>query len=164
MKKSLWMISLLWILILSWCGGSNVVEYNDSFVEIVKECTDATQELFRNFNAESVTVDSIAQSIQDNITICQWAQKKASKMWNYEKDSSLKDGVIALLTSEVDYLQKFASTEPYWNIDNLTEEDKDAYNSVVSELKVLETELNQNITNLQDIQDAFATKHWLKLE
>ena len=164
MKKSLWMISLLWILILSWCWSSNVVEYNDSFVELVKECTDANQILFQNFNAESVTIDSISQSIQDNINICQWAQKKAEKIWDFEKDSSLKDATVALLMSEVDYLQKFASSEPYWNTDNLTDEDKDAYNWIVSDLNESQTLLNQQFTNLQDVQEAFATKHWLRLE
>ena len=164
MKKSLWILSLLWILVLSGCGGSSVVEYNDSLVEIVKECTDANQTLFQNFNAELATVDSISQSIQENIAACQWAQKKAEKIWDYEKDSSLKDAVINLLTSEVIYLQKFASSEPYWNIDNLTDEDKEAYNWIVSDLNETQAALNQQFTNSQDVQEAFATKHWLKLE
>lgn len=164
MKKSLWILSLLWILVLSWCGTSNVVEYNDSLVEIVKECTDANQTLFQNFNAEWATVDSISQSLQDNITMCQWAKEKAAKIWNYEKDNSLKDAVIALLTSEVEYLQKFASTKTYRNIDNLTDEDKDAYNWIVSELNEYQTILNQQFTDLQDVQEAFATKHKLALE
>ena len=90
MKKSLWLISLLWILILSWCWSSNnVVEYNDSFVSLVKECTDANQALYQNFNAEWSTIDSITQTLQDNINICQNAQEKASKMRDYDKDSSL---------------------------------------------------------------------------
>lgn len=164
MKKSFWILSLLWILVLSWCGSSNVVEYNDSFVEIVKECTDANQTLFQNFNAEQATIDSIEQSIQENISICKWAQEKAVKIWNYEKDSSLKDAVVELLTSEVEYLQKFASTKPYRNIDNLSDEDKEAYNWITSELNELQTVLNQQFTSLQDVQEAFATKHWLKLE
>ncbi len=164
MKKSLWILSLLWVLVLSWCGGSNVVEYNDKFVVVVKECTDANQTLFQNFNADGATLDSIEQSIQDNITICEWAHEKAEKIWDYEKDSSLKDAVVSLLENEVLYLRKFAATKPYRNIDNLTDEDKDAYNWIVSELNELQTTLNQQFTNLQDIQEAFATKHWLKLE
>ena len=164
MKKSLWILSLLWVLILSWCGSTNVVEYNDSFVEIVKECTDANQTLFQNFNADWATLDSIEQSIQDNIIICQWAQEKAEKMWNYEKDSSLKNAVIDLLTKEVDYLKKFASTKAYWNTENLTDEDKDAYNWVASDLKESQNALNQQFADLQDVQEAFATKHWLALE
>ena len=89
MKKVFWLVSLLWVLILSWCWSStNVIEYNDSFVALVKECTDANQALYQNFNAEWSTIDSIIQTLQDNINICQNAQEKASKMWDYDKDSS----------------------------------------------------------------------------
>ena len=95
MKKSLWLLSLLWILILSGCGSSiDVVEYNDSFVSLVKECTDANQALFQTFNTDWSTIDSIAQSLQENISICQNSQAKASDMWDYDKDSSLKDAVL----------------------------------------------------------------------
>jgi hypothetical protein len=48
-----------------------VVEYNDDFVALVKECTDASQELYKNYNAELVTIDSIEQSVRDTIIICQ---------------------------------------------------------------------------------------------
>ena len=165
MKKSLWLLSLLWILILSWCGSStNVVEYNDSFVELVRECTDGNQALFQTYNANSATLDSISQSLQDNISICQNAQAKASQMWDYEKDSSLKDAVINLLTTEVNYLQKFSETSRYRNIDNLTEEDKIAYNWIVTELNEVQNYLNKQFTNLQDTQEVFAAKHGLNLE
>jgi len=82
MKKVLWLISLLWIIILSWCWSSkNVVEYNDSFVALVKECTDANQSLYQTFNAEWSTIESISQSLQENIELCKNSQSKASKMW-----------------------------------------------------------------------------------
>ena len=77
MKKTLWLIALLWVLILSWCWDStNVVEYNDNFVVIVKECTDANQSLFKTFNTDWSSLDSIAQSLQENISICQKYHKK----------------------------------------------------------------------------------------
>lgn len=165
MKKSLWLLSLLWILILSWCGGSkNVVEYNDSFVSLVKECTDANQALYQNFNAEWANIDTIAQYLQENISICQNTQSKASQMWDFDKDSSLKDAVVSLLTMEVEYLQKFSETSRYWNIDNLSDEDKAAYDWIVSDLNQSQVLLNQQFTNLQDVQEAFAAKHGLKLE
>lgn len=165
MKKTFWLISLLWILVLSWCWSSlDVVEYNDNFVALVKECTDANQTLFQNFNAEWASIDSITQALQNNIVICQNTQAEASKVWDYDGDSSLKDWVVNLLALEVDYLQKFASTSRYRNIDNLTEEDKEAYNWVVSDLNQSQSSLNQWFINLQDIQEAFAVKHHLKLE
>jgi len=165
MKKSLWLISLLWVLILSGCGWSNnVVEYNDNFVELVKECTDANQTLYQNFNTDWSTIDSIIQTLQENINACQNAQSKASQMWDYEKDSSLKDAVVSLLTMEVEYLQKFSETSRYRNIDNLTDEDKESYNWIVSDLNQSQVSLNRQFTNLQDVQEAFAAKHGLKLE
>ena len=96
--------------------------------------------------------------------ICQNAQEKASKMWDYDKDSSLKDAVVNLLSMEVDYLQKFSETNRYRNMDNLTDEDKEAYNGIVSDLNQAQNLLNQQFTNLQDVQEAFAAKHGLKLE
>lgn len=164
MKKSLWLLSLLGILVLSWCWNSlDVVEYNDSLVEYVKECLDASQSLYQIFNTEWVSVDSISESVQNNITICKAAKEKTEKLGNYENDSSLKDGVENLLSADIDYLQKFAETKPYRNT-NVSEEDKEVYNNIVSELSQSQTVLNQQLTNLQDIQEGFATKHKLKLQ
>ena len=165
MKKSLWLLSLLWILVLSGCGWSNnVVEYNDSFVAIVKECTEANQALFQTFESNTSTLDSIADGVQANIEICSNASKKASELWDYEKDSSLKDAVVDLLSTEVEYLQKFAATNHYRNIDNLSDEDREAYDAVASDLNEAQNLLNQKFVNLQDVQEAFAAKHGLKLE
>ena len=164
MKKSLWLLSLLWILILSGCGWSgNVVEYNDAFVSIVKECTDGNQALFQTFQ-DSSTIDSIVDSLQSNIEICKSDKAKALELWNYEKDSSLKDAVVNLLSMEVIYLEKFWATQRYRNIDNITDDDKLAYDWLVSDLNEAQNSLNQQFTNLQTVQEAFAVKHGLKLE
>ena len=78
MKKWFLVLSFLWALILSWCGWSNnLVEYNDTFVTLVKECTNSTQTLFETFEAEWTTLESLSQSLQDSIDICQNSQKKA---------------------------------------------------------------------------------------
>jgi hypothetical protein len=165
MKKSLLILSLSMFLILSGCWkSSNVVEYNDGFVALVKECTDSTQDLFKVYQSNESTLDSISQSLEDCISICDKSREKASKMWDFDKDSSLKDAVVDLLSTEVDYLQKFWSTKTYWNIDNITEEDKVAYESIVNDLYQTEEILNSKFTSLQTTQEAFAAKHGLKLE
>ena len=165
MKKSLWILSLLWVLVLSGCGWtSNVVEYNDTLVSFVKECTDANQELFHTFQTNGTTIDSIAENLQSNIEICNKAKSKASDLWNFDKDSSLKDAVVNLLSMEVIYLEKFWSTQRYRNIDNITAEDKEAYQWLVNDLNEAQNLLNQEFTNLQDAQEAFAAKHGLRLE
>ena len=166
MKKSLVILSLAsFVLLLSGCWKSgNVVEYNDSFVSIVKECTDSTQDLFDVFQADWSTIDLISESLQNSIDICRSAKSKASKMWDYDKDGSLKDAVVDLLWTEVSYLEKFGTTSRYWNIDDITEEDKLAYDSIVSELYQSEEVLNSKFVSLQEVQEAFAAKHGLKLE
>lgn len=165
MKKSLAILPLLALLVLAGCGKSvSVVEYNDSFVAVVKECTDSTQELFNVFQAEDSTIDFIKEALDNSIVICKNAETKAAKLWDFENDSSLRDAVVKLLSTEVDYLQKFWSTSNYRNIDDITDADKVAYNSVVSELYASEESLNNQFIALQDVQEAFATKHGLKLE
>lgn len=165
MKKSLLILSLSALLVLSGCGWSgNVVEYNDSFVSLVKECTDSTQELFNVFQADESTIDSISESLENSINTCKNSESKASKMWDFDKDSSLKDAVVNLLSTEVDYLQKFWSTSHYWNIDNITDEDRAAYDALVTDLYTAEENLNNQFTSLQQTQELFAAKHGLKLE
>ena len=165
MKKSLSILWLFWILVLSGCGGSNnIVEYNDSFVAIVKECTDSTQTLFNTFQADKTTINSISDSLESSIATCENSKAQAITLWDYEKDSSLKDAVVSLLSTEIDYLKKFQTTERYRNIDNLTNEDKIAYDWIVSDLNTTQNSLNNQFTNLQDVQEAFAAKYWLKLE
>lgn len=165
MKKSLIILSLSALLLLSGCWKSNnVVEYNDSFVALVKQCTDSTQDLFKVYQSNDSTLDSISESLDNCIKICENAQERSSKLWDFDKDSSLKDAVVDLLSSEVSYLKKFWTTKRYWNIDNITEEDKVEYDSVVNELYQEEEILNSKFTALQSTQEAFAAKHGLKLE
>lgn len=165
MKKALAILPLFTLLFLSWCWDSvNVVEYNDSFVALVKECTDSTQNLFNVFQSEDVTIDSIKESLEEGITICDNAKSEAIKLWDFEKDSSLKDAVVNLLSTEVEYLQKFWSTSTYWNIDDITDADKVAYNSLVNELYASEESLNAQFSALQTVQEGFAAKHWLTIE
>ena len=165
MKKNLLILSLSALLILSGCGKSgNVVEYNDSFVALVKECTDSTQDLFKVYQSTDSTLDSISESLEDCIKVCENAKEKSSKLWDFDKDSSLKDAVVDLLSTEVEYLTKFSSTSRYWNIDEITEEDKTAYDWIVKDLYESEEVLNSKFTALQTTQEAFAAKHGLKLE
>ena len=165
MKKGIVFLALIWTVILSWCGKSgNIVEYNDSFVALVKECTDSTQTLYNIYQAENSLIDSISQALDDSITICKNSETKAEKLWNYDKDSTLKDAVVDLLSSEVSYLQKFKETSPYRNKENLADEDRVAYDTIKNELTLEQNSLNDKFVSLQTIQEWFANKHGLKLE
>ncbi len=164
MRKCFWLLSTLWVLILSWCGWSmNVIEYNDTFVGLVNECTESATAIYNTFQADW-TIDSIKELVQSSIDICRAGQEKAVNLWDYDKDSILKDEVVKLLSLEAEYMENFLATSVYRNIDDITEEDKTAYDWAVNTLYQAEAALNKQFTNLQDAQEAFAAKHWLNLE
>lgn len=163
--KKVFLLLLFWFLVVSGCKWSmNVVEYNDSLVSIVKECTDANKALFDTFEANEATIDSIVESLNANINVCSLAKEKALQLWDFQKDSTLKDAVVDVLSAEVDYLEKFWSTERYWNMQNKTDEDKMAYEWIVNDLTESQNMLNQQFINLQWVQEAFAAKYNLDLK
>lgn len=166
MKKIYLSLVLFGVTLLAWCGSSDmdVIQYNDSFVDIVKTCTDSTQELFQKFTSDNSTIDTISDSVNSSIEVCNEAKKQSVQLWNFEKDSSLKDAVVNLMDTEVEYLNKFAETSVYWNIDNITEEDKSKYEWLVTELYNIQDNLNLQFVALQEAQELFAARHWLVLE
>lgn len=167
MKKSLFIIWLVWVLALSWCGWqSGLKKYNDSIYNLIKECTDSTQILFEKYEEwdGSVTVESIMQILDEDIAICQKSESKLKELGDYDGDSSLSDAATKLIWLEISYLQKFGATSNYRNIENITEEDKLQYNGIVNELNDLEDELNAQFLVLQQAQESFAAKNKLILD
>lgn len=164
MKKIVLCLSLMWLLVLVGCGSSmTVVEYNDSFVDIVKECTDSTQVLFDIYQTDA-SLEDINNALNDSIATCQKAENSASKLWDFDNDSALKDAVVSLLSTDVKYLETFSKTSPYWNRDDISEEDRTNYKALKNELFDMESDLNNQFSSLQEAQKIFAGKHWLKLE
>ena len=167
MKKSLFVAWLLGVLILSWCGGqSDLKKYNDSIYTSIKECTDSTQTLFENYenSDSSITVESIMQTLEEDISICQKSETKVKGLGDYDGDSSLIDAATKLLWLEISYLEKFWSTNHYWNLETITDEDRLQYNGAVNELNELEDALNAQFLVLQQAQEGFAAKHGLILD
>lgn len=167
MKKSLFVIWLLGILILPWCGWrGDLKKYNDSIYDLVKECTDSTQILFENYEKSdgSVTVDSLIQTLKEDIVICQNSEAKVKELGDYDGDSSLVDAAAKLLSLEISYLEKFWSTSNYWSIDTITDEDRLQYNGIVNELNEMEDALNAQFLVLQQVQEGFAAKNGLNLD
>jgi len=143
----------------------SILEYNDSFVALVKECTDANLDLYENFNTEDwASIEDIETAIQNNINICQKSMETVLKIWDYNNDSSLKDVVVELLELELDYLDKFSRTTNYRDEDNISDEDKLNYDSIVTELNNTKDLLNQKFEEVQNVQNIFAEKYWLELE
>ena len=167
MKKSVFVMWLLGALILSGCGGQgNLKKYNDTIYDLVKECTDSTQTLFEKYEKSdgSETVESIMQILEEDVSICQKSETAIKELGDYDGDTSLIDAATKLLWLEISYLEKFWSTNRYWNIDTITEEDGLQYNGAVNELNELEDALNAQFLVLQQVQEGFAAKHGLNLD
>ncbi len=167
MKKSLFVVWLIGVLILSWCGGQDgLKKYNDSIYTLIKECTDSTQVLFEKYEKsdESETVESIMQILAEDISICQKSEADLKKLGDYDGDASLIDSALKVVWLEIAYLQKFESTNHYWNIETITDEDRLQYNGLVDELNDLEDSLNAQFLVLQQAQESFAAKHKLILD
>lgn len=141
-----------------------VMNYNDKLVSLVSECANANQVLYQQFNADWASIEDITKALQNNIIICQNSIDRTIEIWDYEGDSSLKDVVVELLNMEIDYLDKFSKTTDYRDSDNITDENKEAYNSVITELNDAENSLNQKFEEIQNVQEIFAEKYWFVLE
>ena len=143
----------------------SVWDYNDKLVNTVAKCTDANLDLYEKFNAEDwASIEDIEAVVQNNINICQNSMQTVLKLWDYDNDSSLKDVVVELLEIEVDYLDKFSRTTNYRDEDNISDEDKANYDSIITELNNTNDLLNQKFEEVQDVQEVFAEKYWLELE
>ena len=145
---------------------SNVTEYNDKLVDLVKECTNSTQTLQEKYEKSdgSETVESIKQILEEDILICQKSETKVKELWDYDGDSSLKDAAVELLSIEVKYLQEFSKSSHYRNIDNITDEDRVTYDWIVDNLNQLLVKSIDQFINLQETQKTFAAKHGLILD
>jgi hypothetical protein len=64
-----------------------------------------------------------------------------------------------LLEIEVDYLDKFSRTTNYRDEDNISDEDKANYDSIITELNNTQDLLNQKFEEVQDVQEVFAEKY-----
>lgn len=165
MKKSFAILSLFWIVILSGCWSKSltVQEYNDSLVTYTDECISPTQDLWLNFDINESSVDSVLSSLKDCINTCKSSRDKASDLWKFEWDDSLRAAVETVLDTYVEYLETFAQTSKYRALQEMPAEEKTEYESLSSKISTLLASLEAQTQNLQDIQKVFAEKYWLKL-
>ena len=74
--------------------------------------------------------------------------------------------MITLLQKDIEYYEKLGETVPYLTIpeDELTEEQAELYSDIISEIDVINQELEIANANLVAIQDQFAVDHGYELE
>jgi hypothetical protein len=72
--------------------------------------------------------------------------------------------VLDVIEKEIAYYTKFSEIIPYMGKEEVSEEEKVKYESLLSEIESLDEELNESNNNLMSIQEQFAKKYGYELE
>ena len=140
-----------------------VINYNDTLVELASQCIMSENNIWSTYDDES-PVEDIQAAISNTINECSNAKENINKLWDWEWDSSLKDGVLLIIEKEIAYYAKFSEMLPYLEKEELTEEENSVYESIYAEIQSLDQELAEANDNLINIQEQFAQDHDFELE
>ena len=188
---TLWIILIVWTL--SWCGENKNVDYhnswdltiendssdfiiedisseteaairyNDNLVDIASKCI-TSEDGIRNSYLNGESIDNIKTAINETIKTCSETKNDIISLWDWEWDSSLKDWVIDIIDKYITYYSKFNKLLPYIEQKDITEEENESYETLVTEIEALDDELNEANNNLIYTQAQFASNHWFELE
>lgn len=140
-----------------------VITYNDKLVELASQCIISESDIWNAYDDNSSTED-IQEAISSTIAKCSNISEEINKLWDWEWDSSLKNGVLDVIQKEIAYYTKFSEIIPYIGQGEITEEENSKYESLLSEIETLDKELNESNDNLMTIQEEFAKNHGFQLE
>lgn len=185
--KKFWILYLLWTILifwtLAWCGNKEtntdnwdfvveditwesdaVINYNDTLVDLASRCIMSEDNIRDTYDNASSSIEDIKSAINDTIDECTSIWEDIKKLGDWEWDSSLKDWVIAIIEKEIAYYSKFNELLPYLQKEELTNDEKSAYDKIFAEVEALDEELSDASQNLTTIQEDFSNKHGYKLE
>ena len=185
--KKFWLLAL-WIILITWtlagCNNKSsntntwdviiedisweneaVINYNDKLVGFASNCIISENGIWNVYDTDDYSIEDVKSAINETISICSNAKEQINNLWDWEWDSSLKDGAIVIIEKEIEYINKLNESLPYLeNEENLSEEDKEIYEWIVSEIQAINQELLDANDDIIAIQDNFAKAHWFELE
>jgi len=182
--KKIRLLSLLWIVLfastLAGCWNKNnnwdiiiedttsqtdaVIKYNDNLVDAASSCIESENSIRNAYYDENASIEDIKSSIENTIKECTTAKDNINSLWNWEWDSSLKDWITNIIEKYITYYSKFSEMLPYLEQEEITEEQNEKYELLLSEIETLDNELNNANEDLISIQENFAKNHWFELE
>ena len=148
---------------ISWENDA-VINYNDELVDIASNCIISEDNIRNTYDDENASIEDIKSAIDSTINVCTEAGKNIEALWDWEWDSSLKDWVLNIIEKYIAYYTKFSEILPYVAQEEVTEEQNEAYQSLLAEIEALDNELSEANNNLITIQEQFASNHWFELE
>ena len=148
---------------ISWENDA-VINYNDELVDMASNCIISEDNIRNTYDDENASIEDIKSAIDSTINVCTEAGKNIETLWDWEWDSSLKDWVLNIIEKYIAYYTKFSEILPYVAQEEVTEEQNEAYQSLLAEIEALDNELSEANNNLIAIQEQFASNHWFELE
>ena len=148
---------------ISWENDA-VINYNDELVDMASNCIISEDNIRNTYDDENASIEDIKSAIDSTINVCTEAGKNIEALWDWEWDSSLKEWVLNIIEKYIAYYTKFSEILPYVAQEEVTEEQNEAYQSLLAEIEALDNELSEANNNLITIQEQFASNHWFELE
>lgn len=148
---------------ISWENDA-VINYNDELVDMASNCIISEDNIRNTYDDENASIEDIKSAVDSTINVCTEAGKNIETLWDWEWDSSLKDWVLNIIEKYIAYYTKFSEILPYVAQEEVTEEQNEAYQSLLAEIEALDNELSEANNNLIAIQEQFASNHWFELE
>ena len=186
--KKVRFLTLLWVVVLAgtlaWCWGNKntntetnnqwdliiedttgtydaVIAYNDTLVEIASQCIISENDIPTDYENG---LDNIKVAINNVLAQCQSSIDQINALWDWEWDSSLREGIVKVLSLDISYFTKFSELLPYLTSDELSEEDASKYETLVNEINAIDQEMETANNDLISIQETFAANHGYELQ
>lgn len=159
-----------WDIIIEDITASNeVINYNDSLVDITSQCIISESAVWDAWEAyEAWETSEINAALSNSLYVCRNAMDEINKLGGWEGDDSLKDWVLKVIEKDIAYFEKFSELLPFLEDANaeweLPDELAASYEAVVADLEALDAELEEANSELVQIQEAFATNHGYELQ
>ena len=185
--KKIRLLILLWVVVLAgtlaWCGSNKntntennpwdfiiedttgtydaVIAYNDTLVEIASQCIISENDIPTDYENG---LDNVKVAINNVLAQCRSSIDQINALWDREWDSSLREGIVKVLSLDISYFTKFSELLPYLTSDELSEEDASKYETLVNEINAIDQEMETANNDLISIQETFAANHGYELQ
>ena len=141
-----------------------VIDYNDNLVDIASACIETADAAWDTLANAEATIQDLKDYTNKAIEDCTNSINAINKLWDWEKDSSLKDGAISLLEKYVAWFTKFEEGIPYIDSENPVADENWSFDKIMEEVAQIDNEINALNSELSTIQYAFAESHGFSLE
>ena len=92
---------------------NNVIDYNDSLVDLANTCLNSEENIWTAYNDENINITNVQNAINNTLEECTSSINKIESLWNWEWDNSLKDWIIDIIKKHITYYSKFNELLPY---------------------------------------------------